>query len=88
MASWQYIGFRDWNYGGGWNYLWTNGTDLAWCGSDNMDPSELSDIPHAYAEYNYGGLTDEYNGDVMAWINDIGAQRDTVYAMKERKGCL
>lgn len=85
MASWQYVGYCDWANHYGYNYLWTNGEDVAWCGSNDMDASELSDIPHSYAEYSYGLITNEYNGDVVAWINDIGGVRDTVAAMKERK---
>lgn len=86
MAAWKYIGYCNWRGGSGFNYLWTNGVDIAWLGSNRMSVRELDDLPHIDAQLSYGALVDEYDGDVLMWLRDIGGERDTLQSVKERTG--
>lgn len=76
MANWKFVGSNS------YNWLWTNGVDLAFCG--NADASEIEDYPHPNAEIYYGGVENDYHGDVMAWLCDVNAIRETLPQMRQR----
>lgn len=80
MSAWSFVGSN--NY----NWLWTNGTDIAYCEHKYVDPSEVEDYPHPNCYFEYGCITDQYQGDIIAWLDSINAYRETLQQMRERNG--
>ena len=76
MATWRYVGCN--NY----NWLWTNGDDIAW--ESNANAGEIEEFPHPNAEIDYGCISRDYNCDVIAWLNNIGATRETLADLRQR----
>lgn len=71
MAAWKHVGYRD---GGRLNYsyaYWTNGEDVA---IEQFGPNDCievnSNIPPAAADIEYGVVADEYDCDVVYWMED------------------
>ena len=73
MAAWRYVGYKN-----GWqNYrYWTNQEDTAYASGLNDD--EIEDYPHPSASINEGEIVNDYNGDVMAWMEDNGVIRESL----------
>ena len=78
MSAWSFVGSNS------VNWLWTNGDDIAFCEGKYVDAPEIEDYPHPNCRIEYGVISSEYNGDVIAWLNNIDAYRETLQQMRER----
>lgn len=73
MAAWKYVAYKKDTWGD-YYYYWTNGKDTAVV----KEADEVTNTPPSYADINYDEITDYYDGDIIAWIDDCEATRDSL----------
>ena len=71
MAAWEYIGYKRGDGGTvpGYGY-WSNGKDVAIQEYPRNYFDIDSDIPPATAQIEYNVVVDEYDGDIIALMDD------------------
>lgn len=77
---WEYIGWKR-NYADEW-YYWSNagygGLDVAVVHKNNLPANyKFTNMPPGSAEIQYGALK-EYNGDIIALMDDWGIDRESL----------
>lgn len=83
MARWRFIGSKSAGWQKGYCLYWTNECDVA-SGSvgEYEDWDWIDDIPPEDATIDYGLIEEEYNGDVIYWLEDWRITQESLAALR------